>query len=161
MSRLESAIRRLEAQRDCINFAASDIAGKPGLVLELGLGNGRTYDHLRATNPGREIYVFDRRVAAHPNCLPDAPHLILGDVLNTLPRAAFRLGRSVMLAHCDIGTGDEQRNRRVADLIAPLLARMMLRGGLVLSDQPMHYPAWTELAPPGDVAPGRYRLYRT
>lgn len=161
MSRLESAIRRLEAQRDCINFAASDIAGRPGIILELGLGNGRTYDHLRAMNRGREIYVFDRQVAAHPSCLPDASHLVLGDILNTLPRAASRLGRNVVLAHCDIGTGDEWRNRRVAELIAPLLAPMMLRGGIVLSDQPMHYPAWTEIAPPDDIAPGRYSLYRT
>jgi hypothetical protein len=42
MSRLESAIRRLEAQRDCINWAAERIAGMPGHILELGLGNGRT-----------------------------------------------------------------------------------------------------------------------
>src|SRR4051812_41343381 len=45
MTRLDSAIRRLTAQRDLLNWAAQAI-GPTGLVLELGLGNGRTYDHL-------------------------------------------------------------------------------------------------------------------
>ena len=47
MSRLDSFIRRLEAQRACLDRAAALIAGIDGAVLELGLGNGRTYDHLR------------------------------------------------------------------------------------------------------------------
>ena len=87
MSRLDSFIRRLEAQRACLNHAAALIAGVDGAVLELGLGNGRTYDHLRALFPDREIFVFDRRVAAHPDCIPDDAHMILGDVRETLPAA--------------------------------------------------------------------------
>ena len=47
MSRLDSFIRRLEAQRACLNRAAELIGDLEGVVLELGLGNGRTYDHLR------------------------------------------------------------------------------------------------------------------
>ena len=31
-----------------------------GPVIELGLGNGRTYDHLRERLPGRRIIAFDR-----------------------------------------------------------------------------------------------------
>ena len=38
MSRLDSFIRRLEAQRACLNNAAQLIAGVPGNVLEFGLG---------------------------------------------------------------------------------------------------------------------------
>ena len=70
MSRLDSFIRRLEAQRACLNRAAALISGIDGTVLELGLGNGRTYDHLRELFPDREIYVCERRVAAHPACVP-------------------------------------------------------------------------------------------
>ena len=55
MSRLDSFIRRLEAQRACLNRAADTIRGIDGIVLELGLGNGRTYDHLRALFPDREF----------------------------------------------------------------------------------------------------------
>ena len=47
MSRLDSFIRRLQAQRACLSEAAAQIRGVDGFVLELGLGNGRTFDHLR------------------------------------------------------------------------------------------------------------------
>ncbi|MBM3542582.1 MAG: hypothetical protein FJX51_11085, partial [Alphaproteobacteria bacterium] len=68
MSRLDSFIRRLQAQRACLDHAAMLVRDLPGPVLEFGLGNGRTYDHLRETFPGREIFAFDRQVAAHPDC---------------------------------------------------------------------------------------------
>ena len=70
MSRLDSVIRRLQAQRSCIDHAIGLIADNPGPVFEVGLGNGRTYDHLRDLFPGRDIYVFERQVAAHPDCIP-------------------------------------------------------------------------------------------
>ncbi|MEP5008510.1 class I SAM-dependent methyltransferase, partial [Roseobacter sp.] len=60
MSRLESMRRRLTAQIDGINWAAETIAPLNGDVLELGLGNGRTYDHLRDRLPNRRIWVIDR-----------------------------------------------------------------------------------------------------
>ena len=47
MSRLDSFIRRVTAQRDCLNRVAEIIEYHEGLILEMGLGNGRTYDHLR------------------------------------------------------------------------------------------------------------------
>ncbi len=87
MSRLDSAIRRLEAQRAAIDHAAQLIKNVPGPVLELGLGNGRTYDHLRLRLPHRHIYAFDRQVAAHPDCIPAAPYLLLGDFNDTLKQA--------------------------------------------------------------------------
>ena len=65
MSRLDSSIARLMAQRVCLGFVATELLGRPGCVLELGLGNGRTYDHIRSLMPERRIYVFDRRIAAH------------------------------------------------------------------------------------------------
>src|SRR6202022_2543720 len=47
VSRLDSFIRRLKAQRACLDLAAGLVRGLDGEILELGLGNGRTYDHLR------------------------------------------------------------------------------------------------------------------
>ena len=87
MSRLDSFIRRLEAQRACLDATPAWIEGLAGPILELGLGNGRTYDHLRGLHPDREIFVFERQPAAHPDCVPDAAHLILGDIRATLPAA--------------------------------------------------------------------------
>ena len=68
MSRLESAIRRLQAQKIALDWSAEKIHKQPGVVLEFGLGNGRTFDHIRKLLPQRDIYVFERKIAAHP-CL--------------------------------------------------------------------------------------------
>ena len=65
MTRLDLAIARLLAQRVCLGFAAAVLLGRPGCVVELGLGNGRTSDRIRSLMPERRICVFDRRIAAH------------------------------------------------------------------------------------------------
>jgi hypothetical protein len=51
MSRLDSFIRRLTAQRDILNSIVDLVGETQGPVLEFGLGNGRTYDHLRERFP--------------------------------------------------------------------------------------------------------------
>ena len=161
MSRPDSMIRRLEAQRACLDWAAAEIADLPGPVLELGLGNGRTYDHLREWLGDREIFVFEREVNAHPDCIPDADHLFLGEVEETLSRVGGRLGRTAALLHNDIGTGDAARNARLASRIGPLIAALVRPGGVILSDQLLPVAAdWEEVATPDGVAAGRYHLYR-
>ena len=160
MSRLDSAIRRLTAQRACLDRAAAMIADRPGPVLELGLGNGRTYDHLREIMPGREIFVFERQVAAHPDCVPPAGMLFEGDIVETLPAAAARLGRTAVLLHSDIGTGDSARNAALAVEIAALLPPLLAPGALLLSDQVLPVPGAEPLALPDGVAKGRYQMVR-
>ena len=160
MSRLDSFIRRLHAQKACLERAASLIEALPGPVLEIGLGNGRTFDHLRELLPHREIFVFDRRVAAHPDCIPDAPHLILGDIRETLSNADQRIGTRAALAHVDCGTGDAQRNAELARDIAERLAPLMILGGIIVSDQAMPHASLTGLPLPDSVAEGRYFMYR-
>ena len=161
MSRLDSFIRRMTAQRDCLGAAAALVADIPGLVLELGLGNGRSYDHLRQLMPGREIYVFDRRVAAHPDCVPDDDHLFLGEILEQLPKAAGRLGRRVALAHSDIGTGHPEHDAEIAVVLAERLAPLMVQGGLVVSDQQISHEAFSKLKVPDSVPSERYFMYRS
>ena len=60
MSRLNSMMRRLAAQADGIEWSLDHIKDVPGDVLEMGLGNGRTYDHLRELIKDRRIFVMDR-----------------------------------------------------------------------------------------------------
>lgn len=160
MSRLDSFIRRLEAQRACLDHAARLIADLQGNVLELGLGNGRTYDHLRHRLQGRDIFVFDRHVAAHPDCIPPADRLFVGDFRETLPRAAAELGAHSALAHLDIGSGDEAASRALATAMTPLVLRLLKKGSVVLSDQPIDDPALEELPLPAGIEPGRYFLRR-
>jgi hypothetical protein len=156
VSRLDSFIRRVSAQRDCLNLAADLIRDIPGPVIELGLGNGRTYDHLRELFPDREIFVFDRRVAAHPDCIPDDDHMLLGDITETLPAAGRIIGAPVALAHCDMGTGEKDSNAKLAAFIAPAVSALMAPGGIVLSDQEYNVDGWTALPLPDGVRPGRY-----
>jgi hypothetical protein len=160
VSRLDSFIRRVTAQRECLNLAADLIGDVPGSVLELGLGNGRTYDHLRELFPNRDIFVFDRQVAAHPDCIPDDAHMILGDIAETLPLARDRIQATAALAHCDLGTGVRADNEALAAFIGPRIAPLMTPGGLVVSDQEFAVDGWTSLDPPDGVQPGRYHIYR-
>lgn len=160
MSRLDSFIRRLSAQRDCLAEAARLIAGLPGPVLELGLGNGRTYDHLRETLPGREIFVFDRQIAAHPDCIPDTDHMMLGDFADTLSGVAARLPAPVALAHMDVGLHDPAANAAQCALVAGAVAPLMAAGGVIVADQAMTQPGWTPLALPDGVPEDRYFMYR-
>lgn len=160
MSRLDSFIRRLEAQRACLELGARRIASLPGPVLELGLGHGRTYDHLRQVLPTREIYVFERALAADLTVVPQEPYLILGDIHQTLPRAAERFAGEIPLIHADIGTGDSQRNARMAGFISALLPRFLCPGGLVIADQDMRFEGALPVALPDGIVAGRYHLYR-
>jgi len=160
MSRLDSFIRRLTAQRACLDHAARLVADLPGNVLELGLGNGRTYDHLRSALRGRDIYVFERRVAAHPDCIPPADRLFLGEFLETLPRAALRLGADTALVHADVGSGDVPASRALARALAPLLLPLAKRGAIIVSDQPIVDPAFEPVSLPANIEPERYFMAR-
>lgn len=159
MSRLDSAIRRLQAQKAALEDAAHRAAGLDGLVLEFGLGNGRTYDHLRTILPGRRIVVFDRQVAAHPDCIPPDQDLYLGDLFETLPRAVAELGRCAALAHLDIGTGDKAGSMALVARAAPLIAGLLAAGAVVVSDQPIEgVPGLSPLPLPVGVEPGRIHM---
>ena len=134
MSRLDSFIRRLEAQRACLNLAGALVRRLDGVILELGLGNGRTYDHLRELCPGREIYVCERLVAAHPDCVPPAELLLLGDMCDTLPAMRAHLFGRVVLAHFDAATGDVRTSRAFAAEVTRLIMPLLSVGGMLVSE---------------------------
>lgn len=160
MSRLDSAIRRLQAQRSCLNAASNLVRSVPGIVLELGLGNGRTYDHLRELMPEREIFVFERQIAAHPDCIPDQAHLFLGDLKQTLTQAVTRFAGSVALVHSDIGTGDGGYNAEIAAFLGNALGPVLCPGALVVSDQRIAIADCEPVDRPGDIQQDRYFMLR-
>ncbi len=161
MTRLDTVIKRLMAQRSCLNAAAEALRSVPGHILELGLGNGRTYDHLRSLFPDRDIYVFDREVVSHPDCRPDAAHLFLGPMQDTLVDAAEKLGPSAALAHADIGFGDAAATERNVVALGPKILPLVRRGGLIICDQSLdRFEGLNPVPLPSDVEPGRYHLYR-
>jgi len=150
----------MRAQLLLIDHAVELVARVPGPILELGLGSGRTYDHLCSRFKGREIFAFDRDLASHPSCRPDAAHFIQGDFRETLPKALARIATKAAIAHCDIGSYDVEASHALADAVAPLLVPIMVSWGIVLCDQPMVSPLLRALPLPGDLEAGIYFMYR-
>tara|TARA_Y100000588_G_C13916937_1_gene779777 strand:+ start:66 stop:554 length:489 start_codon:yes stop_codon:yes gene_type:complete len=159
MSRLESAIRRLQAQKIALDWAISEIQNEVGLVLEFGLGNGRTFDHMRALLPGRDIYVFERKIAAHPDCIPEKAFQFVGDFLEMLPVAVSKLGPSAILVHLDIGTGEKTQSLQLAGKIAPLVEKLLRPNAIVVSDQEVANWAKKAAPLPDNLEFGRIYIY--
>jgi hypothetical protein len=160
VSRLDSFIRRLQAQRACLDMAAELVDGLDGPALELGLGNGRTYDHLRELCPDRQIYVCERQVAAHPDCVPPTEFLLLGDMRDTLRAARESLEGRVALAHLDPASGDVAASRALAVELVPLIVPLLRQGAVLVSEPAIAAPDLAPLPLPKGVAAGRYNLYR-
>ena len=159
-SRLARMIERMLTQRACLEWAIREVDALPGPLLEVGLGKGRTYDHLRRLAPNREIYCFDRDVHATPDCVPDSQHLELGDFRATLPRAVSRIGGSAALVHADVGSDDGERDARLTREIAPMIASLLRPGGLLITDRAMESTAWIARALPESVGRWEYFIYQ-
>jgi hypothetical protein len=99
-------------------------------------------------------------MAAHPGCEPPPQLFFLGELEDTLPRAAQRIGGGAALAHADLGSGRPEQDGPVSALLSRLLPPLMRSGGLVLSDQELHGPALRPEPLPDGVPAGRYFLYR-
>ncbi|PWC32679.1 class I SAM-dependent methyltransferase [Azospirillum sp. TSO35-2] len=147
-SLLDRMIDRMTVQRAALAWARDAVAGLDGMVLEVGLGKGRTYDHLRTLFPPRDILVFDMWVRVPPELTPDEDRLFVGDFQATLPAAAERFGRCARFAHADFGSTDRDHDAGQAAWLAPLIDTMMLPGGLVLSDRALDRPNWTPVELP-------------
>ena len=159
-SRLDRMIARLTAQRVCLEAAVAEVAGLPGPMIELGLGKGRTYDHLRRLAPEREIIVFEKLLHAPPECTPDAGDLIMGDFRETWSAAVERVGAGAVLAHADIGSHDLEADAALAAEIAPLLDRLLRPGAVVLCDRAMQVARWRPLPLPEAACGWPYHYYR-
>ncbi|MDK3019004.1 class I SAM-dependent methyltransferase [Pseudodonghicola flavimaris] len=157
MSRLDSMLRRLAAQRDGLNWAAEQIAGLSGDVVDLGLGNGRTYDHLREILPDRRIWVIDRVLQCHPSCTPPEADFLQGEAEPMLRKLA-ETGARIVLAHYDFGFGIKEKDVAEAARLSPLIAAVMAPGGIIVSGQPL--VGFAPLTGPDSIAPDRYLFYR-
>ena len=151
MSRLDSFINRLTAQRDLLNHIAREsLLPAKGAILELGLGNGRTFNHLREVFSDRRIIVFDRALAAHTSSIPAEENVVLGEISVTAERFA---GQNAAMVHADIGTG--WRELRLRPLGESARAIPAGRPVAVPSRRSSPSPRRRQ-APPG--ASSRYRL---
>ncbi len=156
MSRLESMRRRLTAQIEGLNWAAGKIADLEGDVLELGLGNGRTYDHLREILPGRRIWVIDRVLQPHPSCVPPEADFLEGEAEQMLAALKDK-GAKIALAHYDFGFGVKELDVAEGARLSPLITALMIPGGLAVSQQPL--VGLTQISGPDTIDPERYLFY--
>jgi trans-aconitate methyltransferase len=157
MSRLDSFIRRITAQRDVLNYISTQVARMEGPIIELGLGNGRTYDHLRERLPGRRIVAFDRALASHRRSTPNAEDLVIGEIRETAPAMA---GIGAALVHADIGTGYSDLDAATLTWLPDLTAHLLRSGGIAASGLPLDHAELVPLPPPASVPKDRYFLYR-
>jgi hypothetical protein len=158
MSRLDSFIRRLVAQRDILNYVVTEMTlPTDGMVLELGLGNGRTYSHLRELLAARRIVAFDRVLGAHGSSVPDQKDLVLGEIRDTASEFA---GCEAALVHADIGTGYADKDAITLTWLPGLVVSLLTEGGIAISGLPLDHPELTALSLPPGIAADRYFLYR-
>lgn len=156
MSRLESFRRRLTAQIDGINWAIEQTNETDGDILEMGLGNGRTYDHLREY-ADRRIWVIDRILQCHPSCVPPEADFLLGEADAMLERLADN-GAKIAFAHYDFGFGVKEKDVEEGGRLSPLIKAVMVPGGLVVSQQPLI--GFTQIWGPDSIDRERYLFYR-
>jgi hypothetical protein len=144
MSQLDFHIEQKIAQRDSIDLAARRLVGRPGWIVEFGLGRGRSYTHLATRFPERKIYCFDREHATNPGWGPPLERVILGDLPAVLadPAIQARFRRRVILEHLDLAWG-ESADTSVHRLVVERTREWLLPGAWILSDRAVPLePTW-------------------
>lgn len=157
MSRLESMMRRLTAQKLGLEWAAELTQIMAGDALEIGLGNGRTYDHLRGILPNRRVWVIDRILQCHPSCVPPKEDFIMGEAEDVLAKLKTMQSK-IVLAHYDFGTGIKEQDVAEAARLSPMIADIMVPSGIIVSGQPLVGIA--QLEGPENIAADRYYFYK-
>lgn len=137
MSLLDRSIALVAAQIAVLTAAAEAVRDVPGPVVDVGLGNGRTYDHLRAALPDRDIFAFDLSLKAATASVPPPHKLILGDLRETAPYVLGRMGARAVLIHCDIASGDQTANLARGSWLPGCLAAFAAPGALVACRLPL------------------------
>lgn len=163
MSRLDKMIRRLEAQRRLIDDAAAELAGRAGgpglkLGLELGLGNGRTYHHLREKFPGWRLVAFDHALVAHPACVPAQGDLVLGEIAETAPAFVATAGPADFV-HADMGDHTDENDRLLEAWLPAMIVGLTRPGAIVLASTRLAHAGLIARPYPDDLAPYDYFGY--
>jgi hypothetical protein len=148
------------SQRASLDQAIALTNDMTGPVFELGLGNGRTYHHMRENIAGRDVYVFERAVASHPDSTPAEEFLILGDVTDTLPEAVGRFGATASLIHADLGGHNLAKNDLFARKVSPLIEPLLAQGGIMVSSDRMYFDGLKELPIAPGAVEGRCFIYQ-
>jgi hypothetical protein len=164
VSRLESFLRRLLTQRLLLDRACQELNelgdALPGPAIELGLGNGRTYDHLREKLERRRIIVFDRQLVAHPASRPPEEDLVLGEIRTTGMAHAEQHGAVAALLHADLGNGVAADDLKLQAWL-PAVAHALVRpGGKVITSTELRHPGLQSEPAPDETPREDFFIYR-
>ena len=160
MSRLEDFANRFLTQLAALDRAVELIGPMEGIVVELGLGKGRSFDHLRQRLPRRRIYVFDRELSCEPELAPPSEFRVFGEITTTLPAFCRRYSGQAVLVHSDIGTRHRVKDMPLVEFVAEHLDHLLKRGAVVASDRPMESARWTRLPQLPEMEHFPYYMYR-
>jgi len=108
----------------------------------------------------RDIFVFERAIASHPDSTPPQDMVLLGDVFDTLPAAHVRFGATAALIHADLGGHDATKNDIFAQKISPFVEPLLAVGGLMVASDRMYFENLVEQPLPAGAVPGRCFIYR-
>ena len=160
MSRLEDLAHRFLTQQAALNRAVELIEPMEGIVVELGLGKGRSFDHLRERLPGRDIYVFDHELSCEPELAPPSEFRVFGEITRTLPAFCRQFAARAVLVHSDIGTRHREQDMPLVEFVAESLDILLKQGAVVASDRPMENVSWTRLPELREMERFPYYMYR-
>lgn len=164
-SRLERMIARLATQRALLDHVAGLVGDRPGPVLEIGLGKGRTYSHLVKRFCGRAIWALDFEVHAPAHSRPADDRIITGDFRDTLDDCWPTIGAAPAFVHADIGTESRKADADLARFVGSVMAGRLADGGYLMGDRDMAVEGLVPLdipdVPlPAGIAPWPYYLYK-
>ena len=130
------------------------------MAAELGLGNGRTYDHLRTRLPDWRVVVFERNPQPNEKSWPPECDLYVGDIQHTATMFAADHGPCASLVHADLGDGSETYNEELQQWLPGVCHALAAGDGWVISSTPLAHRKlelfeWTDL---GKLS--HYSVYR-
>jgi hypothetical protein len=143
------------SQRASLERAAAMITQLPGPALLIGWGDGNAYDHLHEIMRRRDLFVFDKAIAAPESAPPLPEHRIIGDPAESLPQAWERWRRTAAFAYLNFPAP-----ARAAAAWAPLLAPLLRPGAIVIAETALELTGWEELPAPEGTRGVREHLYR-
>lgn len=145
LTKIEKLARRFPVQIDYIDQAIEETKEIDGVILELGLGGGRTLEYLekKSSSP---IVVFEKSINSDLKLERQSTQLVEGDFLETIPEILKSQQLTVRMVHADIGTRDYLNDINRFEPLREIFEDIVPSGGIVVCDRPLNFSSFKLLA---------------